>query len=129
MSAKRDRDSPRTGGPSLFLLKFRDVRGKDCFLLSPSDFYLTKSLLPSTRVETTEGSAKVEVSPKSWASVSPAEILRKIRRMILPLLVLGSPWANWMNSGVAMGPISLRTWVRRAPRNSSEGSHPDFRET
>ena len=30
--------------------------------------------------------------------------------MILPLRVLGRASANWILSGVAMGPISLRTW-------------------
>ena len=29
--------------------------------------------------------------------------------MIFPLLVLGSPGAQWMTSGVAIGPITLRT--------------------
>ena len=41
---------------------------------------------------TTSGSASVEVSPK--LSVSFAAILRRIRRMILPLRVFGRPGAH-----------------------------------
>ena len=33
-----------------------------------------------------------------------------MRRMILPDRVFGSAGANWILSGTAMGPISLRTW-------------------
>jgi hypothetical protein len=36
-------------------------------------------------------------------------ILRRMRRMILPERVLGRPGANWIMSGEAIGPISLRT--------------------
>lgn len=36
-------------------------------------------------------------------------ILRRMRRMILPERVLGMPGAQWMVSGVAMGPMDLRT--------------------
>ena len=61
----------------------------------------------STRSSTTAGSASVEVSP-SW-SCSLAAIFRRIRRMILPERVLGRPGAHWIRSGVAVGPISLRT--------------------
>ena len=43
----------------------------------------------STRSSTTAGSAKVEVSPK--LSCSLAAILRRMRRMIFPERVLGSP--------------------------------------
>jgi len=43
----------------------------------------------STKSSTTEGSARVEVSPR--LSCSFAAILRRIRRMILPERVLGSP--------------------------------------
>src|SRR6185312_15591953 len=48
----------------------------------------------STRSVTTPGSAKVDVSPR--LSVSFAAILRRIRRMILPLRVFGSPGAHWI---------------------------------
>ena len=41
---------------------------------------------------TTEGSARVEVSPRS--SVSPRAIFLRILLIILPLLVFGSPGAN-----------------------------------
>jgi len=52
----------------------------------------------------TPGSASVEVSPRP--SVSLAAILRRMRRMILPLRVFGRPGAHWITSGVAIGPIS-----------------------
>ena len=42
---------------------------------------------PAISVETTDGSARVEVSPR--LSVVPAAILTRIRRMILPERVLG----------------------------------------
>ena len=46
----------------------------------------------SMRLSTTEGSARVEVSPR--ASTSLAATLRRMRRMILPDLVLGRAGAN-----------------------------------
>ena len=48
----------------------------------------------STSSATTLGSASVEMSPS--ASCSLAAILRRIRRMILPERVFGSPGAHWM---------------------------------
>ena len=48
----------------------------------------------ATRSATTAGSASVEVSPR--CSCSFAAILRRIRRMILPERVFGSPGAHWM---------------------------------
>ena len=48
----------------------------------------------ATRSATTAGSASVEVSPS--CSCSFAAILRRIRRMILPERVFGSPGAHWM---------------------------------
>ena len=36
-------------------------------------------------------------------------ILRRMRRMILPERVLGRPGAQWMTSGVAIGPMTSRT--------------------
>ena len=62
---------------------------------------------PLTSESTTPGSASVEVSPKSWTS--PSAILRKMRRMILPDRVFGSPSVNWIFAGVA-GAASDR-WV------------------
>ena len=45
--------------------------------------------------------------------------LRRMRRMILPERVLGKPGAQWITSGVAMGPISVRTcWTSSALRSS-----------
>lgn len=52
---------------------------------------------------TTVVSAKVLISPSS-SSWLPA-IFRKILRMIFPLLVLGSPGAQWITSGAANAPI------------------------
>lgn len=46
----------------------------------------------SIKFSTTDGSAKVEVSPR--LSISLAATLRKIRRMILPERVLGKPGAH-----------------------------------
>ncbi len=48
----------------------------------------------STSCATTPGSASVEMSPS--ASCSLAAILRRMRRMILPERVFGSPGAHWM---------------------------------
>jgi hypothetical protein len=59
------------------------------------------------RASTMPGSAKVDVSP-SWSN-SPEAILRRMRRMILPLRVFGSPGAQWMTSGAANAPIASRT--------------------
>jgi hypothetical protein len=45
--------------------------------------------------------------------------------MILPERVLGRPGAHWIRSGLAMGPISLRTQVLTSSlRSSSVGSSP-----
>ena len=41
--------------------------------------------------------------------------------MILPERVLGSAGAHWITSGVAIGPISLRTWATRSLRSASLG--------
>lgn len=69
------------------------------------------------RSSTTVGSARVEVSPRS--EVSSSAILRRMRRMIFPDRVLGNPGAQWITSGVAMGPISVRTcWTSSALRSS-----------
>ena len=42
-------------------------------------------------------------------------------RMILPLRVFGSPGAQWMVSGVAMGPICFRTAAIKLLRIDSSG--------
>ena len=44
--------------------------------------------------------------------------------MILPLRVLGRPGANWIASGEAIAPISLRTHWRSCVRKSSSPSSP-----
>src|SRR6476646_6393159 len=74
------------------------------------------------RSETTAGSGSVDISPS--ASTSFSAIFRKIRRMILPDRVLGRPGANWMTSGAAIGPISLRTHATSSLRRSPVGSVP-----
>ena len=56
---------------------------------------------------TTPGSSKVEVSPK--LATSPSAIFLKMRRMILPLRVFGSPVTNCILSGLAMAPIIFET--------------------
>lgn len=76
----------------------------------------------SSNFSTTLGSASVEVSPKLL--VSPVAILRKIRRMILPERVLGNESVQCKISGVASGPISLRTQLRTSVYNSGVGSSP-----
>src|SRR6266480_4292209 len=47
-----------------------------------------------------------------------------MRRMILPERVFGRPGANWIRSGCAIGPISLRTQATNSLRNSSLGCSP-----
>src|SRR5215469_9784126 len=69
------------------------------------------------RSSTTVGSARVEVSPR--LAVSPSAILRRMRRMILPERVLGRPGANWITSGLAMGPISWPTNWRSSSFSAS----------
>src|SRR3954451_2259847 len=76
----------------------------------------------SMRSSTTLGSARVEVSPRLPNSFSA--ILRRMRRMILPERVLGRPGANWITSGEAIGPISLRTWATSSFRIISDGVSP-----
>jgi len=55
--------------------------------------------LPSSSCSTTDGSARVLVSPNS---VAPEATLTSIRRIILPLLVLGNASTNWISYGVAI---------------------------
>ena len=49
--------------------------------------------------------------------------------MILPERVFGSPGANWIWSGEAIGPMSLRTQATSSFRKSSVGSVPAIRVT
>jgi hypothetical protein len=67
------------------------------------------------------------VSPSAPGSSSA--ILRKILRMILPERVFGRPGANWIWSGDAIGPISLRTQATSSLRRSSVGSVPAIKVT
>src|SRR5262249_7352191 len=68
---------------------------------------------------TTSGSASVVMSPSP--SYSELAILRRMRRMIFPLRVLGRPVTNWMTSGAAKPPIACRTFSLSAPTSSSWG--------
>ena len=68
---------------------------------------LSRALIPQvgrleSRASTTEGSARVEVSPRELSSL--AAILRSTRRMILPERVLGRPAAPRRIAG--LGPDS-----------------------
>ena len=65
----------------------RQSRDKHCRISVLSDHCLSWCL--SLMACTTEGSASVEVSPRS--SISPAATLRRIRRIILPDRVFGKP--------------------------------------
>ncbi len=49
--------------------------------------------------------------------------------MILPERVLGRPGAHWITSGLAIGPISLRTQPTSSFRSSSLGSMSDLSVT
>src|SRR5882757_4030545 len=78
----------------------------------------------ATRSSTTAGSARVLVSPR--LDTSPSAILRRMRRMILPLRVLGRPGANCSLSGAAIGPISVRTHFTSSVRRSSDAVSPEL---
>jgi hypothetical protein len=80
-----------------------------------------------TRSSTTAGSASVEVSPRLPNSSSA--ILRRMRRMILPERVFGRLGENWIKSGEAIGPISLRTQLTSSLRRSSVGFSPAIKVT
>ena len=72
-----------------------------------------RTLRSSTSDATTDGSARVEVSP-SWSGAFSA-ILRRMRRMILPERVFGRPGAHCRWSGVAIGPIATPDHLQWAP--------------
>src|SRR5262249_54033660 len=74
---------------------------------------------------TTVGSASVVVSPSSRFSATS----RSSRRMIFPDRVFGSSWVNTMFAGLAIGPITLATWLRRVSMSSTEPSFPPFNVT
>ncbi len=77
---------------------------------------------------TTDGSARVDMSPRS--SNSLAAILRKMRRIIFPERVFGRAGANRIASGDAIGPIISRTFAVISLRAFSRlRSCPDFRVT
>ena len=48
--------------------------------------------------------------PRCSGEVWSVVIFLRILRMILPERVFGRPGAQWMWSGVAMGPNTFRTW-------------------
>ena len=61
----------------------------------------------STKLSTTLGSAKVDVSPRLL--ISPSAIFLNILRIIFPDLVFGKAGVYCILSGFAWGPISLTT--------------------
>lgn len=63
----------------------------------------------SNKLSTTEESAMVVTSPMFLSFFATC---RKTRRMILPERVFGSPGEFWMISGVAKGPILVRTKIK-----------------
>ena len=65
------------------------------------------------------GSASVVVSPKLFNSFSA--IFLKILRMIFPDLVFGKSYQNCMESGFAIGPISLTIRFTNSPVIVSDG--------
>lgn len=71
-----------------------------------NDFFINYNF-PDFISSTTDGSSRVEVSPKFESS--PSAIFRKILLMIFPLLVFGNPVTNWILSGFAMGPMIRET--------------------
>ncbi len=78
----------------------------------------------SINVSTIEGSANVDVSPK--LSVSPDTILRKMRRIIFPLRVIGKDGEMTMTSGAQKAPTSLRTATLSSVMSSGLSSKPFF---
>jgi len=66
--------------------------------------YFPRPFFSFTSVSTTPGSASVVISPS--ASNSSAAIFLKMRRMIFPDRVFGSPGAQWITSGCASAPIA-----------------------
>ncbi len=73
------------------------------------------------------GGLTVEVSP-SWSS-SPAKIFLRIRRMILPLRVLGRSGTTKMALGAANGPMLFRTCRMRSFLSWSLISFPSLMAT
>ena len=79
------------GFESLFLRQKKELRLARLFFLTihlRNNYYKALSIISST----TEGSNRVEVSPK--LVLSPSAIFRRILRMIFPDLVLGRPETN-----------------------------------
>src|SRR5512140_1290834 len=111
---------PLVGQPKRARLSTREPPGVAPYLPPRAFFSLTST-------STTDGSARVEVSPS--VSNSSAAILRRMRRMILPERVLGRPGAQWMTSGCASGPMPLRTCCTSSVRSESLGSVPCFNVT
>ncbi len=89
---------------ALFITKSIIDREQSVILNMAEKKYYCRSL---TSELTTEASASVEISPRF--SVSPLAIFRRILRMILPLRVFGRLRVNCSLSGVAIGPITVRT--------------------
>ena len=67
------------------------------------------------------------VSPRLFGSF--AAIFLKILLIIFPDLVFGKPGANWITSGVAIGPICFRTHSFKSLSRSPVGFSPAFKVT
>ena len=70
-------------------------------------------------------SSMVDVSP----SGAPVKTALRSRRMILPLRVFGSLLTMMTASGVAIGPMVVRTCFMRSARSWSDGVNPLLRTT
>ena len=89
------------------------------------NYYLFKRSLTKSFI--TLESANVVVSPNSL--YSSEAIVFNILRIIFPDIFLGNPEAKWMKSGVAIGPIFLRTHFFNSSFNSFVVGSPVLRET
>src|ERR1035437_9288035 len=94
----------------IYLLQKHHKKAKKCPVLililihfNVLFYYFSIDIRSSMSVATTDGSAKVEISPRS--STCMAAIFLNILRMIFPDRVLGNPGAIMIISGVAKAPI------------------------
>ena len=83
--------------------------------------------MPLIKLLTTEGSASVDISPKSSNSFSA--IFLNILLIIFPDLVFGNPFVKCIKSGVAIGPICFLTQFFNSTFKSSLDFSPEFNVT
>lgn len=91
---------PMENLPLYVVQKNLTVRMKVYWVQGDSSFYLSARAISWS---TTAGSARVLMSPSSSSCLDA--IFLRIRLIIFPLLVFGSPGAQWILSGVANAPI------------------------